>query len=309
MLALVDVATDDPNLLHLPRTQAGSHPQRLLLGLLGDYFLETSEPIPSSGLVSLLAEFGITSTGSRAALSRLSRRGLLTVTKSGRNTSYRLTPHAAVLLREDARRVMSFGEAGRQWSGTWTVVVFSVPEGRRRARPLLRARLRWLGFAPLYDGVWISPHPPTDDIDEVLGELEVTGSTVMVGKIMERAGGRSPLSAWDLDGLRGAYGDFIAEFSELRRRVASGDVGAAEGLVARTTVMDRWRQVPALDPELPAELLPNDWPRTAARALFLDVHDGLGMLAEMRVRQILRELAPQQAAIASHRSTTELTSG
>ncbi|MGH9046137.1 MAG: PaaX family transcriptional regulator C-terminal domain-containing protein, partial [Acidimicrobiales bacterium] len=96
---------------------------------------------------------------------------------------------------------------------------------------------------------------------------------------------------------------FVEEFAELRRRVADGDVGAAEGLVARTTIMDRWRNMPNLDPELPGELLPEDWPRDAARSLFVDVYDGLGALAEMRVRQILAEFSAPMSSLASHHTT------
>jgi phenylacetic acid degradation operon negative regulatory protein len=69
--------------------------------------------------------------------------------------------------------------------------------------------------------------------------------------------------------------------------------------------MDRWRNMPNLDPELPSELLPEDWPRDAARSLFVDVYDGLGALAEMRVRQILAEFSAPLSSIAAHH-TTEL---
>jgi phenylacetic acid degradation operon negative regulatory protein len=229
----------------------------------------------------------------------------LASSKSGRNTYYRLTPRAAALLLEGAEHILGFGAAERPWSGSWTIVAFSVPEDQRQARPVLRTRLRWLGFAPLYDGLWISPHPPTDDINGVLDELEIKASTVFVGEIRDRDGGNPPLSAWDLDELRRVYTDFISAFSELRRRVGHGDVGAAEGLVARTTIMDRWRNMPNLDPELPGELLPGDWPRDEARALFVDVYDGLGALAEMRVRQILAELSAPLSSIVAHH-TTEL---
>ncbi|MGH8996438.1 MAG: PaaX family transcriptional regulator [Acidimicrobiales bacterium] len=300
MAALVDDAASG---LHLPRTQAGSQPQHLLLTLLGDYFLDAADHIPSASLVSLLQEFGITSAGSRAALSRLSRRGLLSNAKTGRHTSYRLTEQAAAVLREASIHILRFGAVERAWSGRWTVVAFSVPEPERQSRPALRARLRWLGYAPLYDGVWISPHPPTDEVDRVLRELEIRASTVFVGEILERTGGSPPLSAWDLDQLRGVYTDFIAEFGLLRDRVSAGAVGAAEGLVARTTIMDRWRHMPNLDPELPNALLPGDWPRPAARRVFVDIYDGLGALAELRVRQILADFPGPAAPLASHHTS------
>lgn len=303
MLGLVEGANHDVSTVHLPRSQAGSQSQHLLLTLLGEYFLDSSEHLASAGLVSLLAEFGVTSTGARAALSRLSRRGLLASTKTGRHTSYRLTPRATTLLREEADYLFGFGLNQGHWSGRWTVVAFSVPEDQRQSRPALRARLRWFGFAPLYDGVWISPHPPTDEIDRVLEELEIHASTVFVGDIRDRVGSTPPLSAWDLGALRTVYADFIEKFVHLRRRVGGGDVGAAEALVARTTIMDRWRTIADLDPDLPSELLPKDWPQGAARSLFVEVHEGLGALAEMRVRQVLAELSGAGSTLVSQHNS------
>ncbi len=276
-------------LLQLPRSQVGSQPQHLLVTLLGDYFLDAPEFLPSGGLVSLLEEFAVTAAGARAALSRLARRGLLVGAKRGRHTAYRLAPGAAAVLRESARRAVEFGALERPWSGTWSIVSFSVPESKRQVRAALRARLRWLGFAPLYDGVWVSPHPPTDTLDEALSELGVDSASVFVG--VAREGGVPPLFAWDLEGLRAIYDDFIAEFADVRRRVGKGEVGAAEALVARTRVMDRWRAVPALDPDLPLELLGAGWPREHARALFIDVYVGLEAMATLRVRQVMAEHA------------------
>jgi phenylacetic acid degradation operon negative regulatory protein len=254
-----------------------------------------------------MGEFGITSAGSRAALSRLSRRGLLVSAKSGRNTSYALTDRAGDLLREGARHILGFGAVERSWDGNWTVVAFSVPEDQRQARPVLRTRLRWLGFAPLYDGFWITPHPPTADLDALLDELKVGASTVIVGRMLEREHSSHPLSAWDLDELRAVYTDFIEDFDELLGRVRSGEIGASEGLVVRATVMDRWRNMPNLDPELPCELLPADWPRQRARQTFVEIYNGLGALAEMRIRQILTEFSPELAKSATHHTTDPFT--
>ena len=64
-----------------------------------------------------------------------------------------------------------------------------------------------------------------------------------------------------------------------------------------------WRSFPALDPDLPGELLPADWPREQARQLFIATYDDLGPLAQRRVQQILARYAPDLARAATcHRS-------
>src|SRR3954468_7480959 len=161
-VSVLDPVTSDDLVddVDLPRAQAGAQPQHLVVTLFGDYWLGRSEHLPSAGLVALAGEFGVSPTSARAALSRLARRGLLTPSKSGRNTFYGLTGRAERVLRDGQARIMSFGRTpAEQWGGTWVIVVFSVPERRRDVRHALRTRLRWLGFASLYDGVWVSPRP------------------------------------------------------------------------------------------------------------------------------------------------------
>jgi phenylacetic acid degradation operon negative regulatory protein len=296
----------------LPRAQAGSQPQHLIVTLFGDYWLERPEHLPSAGLVALAGEFGVSATSARAALSRLARRGLLTSYKTGRNTFYGLTRRAERVLRRGQSRIMSFGSApSRPWDGRWVVVVFSVPEERRDVRHALRTRLRWLGFASLYDGVWVSPRPVAAESARVLRELGVEQATVLDSSALHPSTGLAghPLTAWDLDELRRIYESFVAEFAPVRARVRSGQVGAAEALVTRTAIMDIWRSFPALDPDLPPCMLPERWPRDEAREIFAHVYDALGPLAEFRFRQVLGDVSPELAELAHHVTTRSVTTG
>jgi phenylacetic acid degradation operon negative regulatory protein len=81
-------------------------------------------------------------------------------------------------------------------------------------------------------------------------------------------------------------------------------VGASEALVARTEIMNEWRNFPNLDPDLPPELLPRPWPRAEARRIFAEVYNGLGPLAQVRVRQVLAEQSPDLAELASFHTTS-----
>lgn len=303
-LVVDDGAAPEEQEVVLPRGQQGSAPQHLLLTLLGDYWYERTEHLPSAALVEVLAEFGISSAGTRAALSRLSRRGLLVSSKHARSTYYGLSERALGVLREGTRHILAFGSGDQPWNETWTLVAFSVPEPERDRRHRLRTRLRWLGLAPLYDGFWVSPRARPEDVLAALDELGVGMATVVTGTVTERpAGLGDPILAWDLEGLRKAYEDFVSRFASLQRRTRAGTVGAAEGLRARTEIMDAWRNMPNLDPELPSELLPPRWPRADARQLFVEVYDGLGPLAEMRIRQILSGYSESLAELATHHTS------
>jgi phenylacetic acid degradation operon negative regulatory protein len=67
--------------------------------------------------------------------------------------------------------------------------------------------------------------------------------------------------------------------------------------------MDEWRTFPGLDPDLPAELLPDGWPRASARELFIACYDLLGPLAALRVRQIITRYSPELAHRAAYHSS------
>jgi len=137
-------------------------PPRLLLTLLGDYWWQRTESLPSAAIVGLLAEFGVSDSAARAALSRLTRNGLLVTLRNGRRTYVQLSSRAADVLDDGARRIFSFGGRPSPWDGMWSLVAFSIPEEHRSARDELRKALRWLGFAPLYDGLWVSPRAYPD---------------------------------------------------------------------------------------------------------------------------------------------------
>ena len=306
-------------------------PPRLLLTLLGDYWWQRTESLPSAAIVGLLAEFGVSDSAARAALSRLTRNGLLVTSRSGRRTFVRLSQRAADVLDDGGRRIFSFGATPAPWDGMWSLVAFSIPEEHRSARDELRKELRWLGFAPLYDGLWVCPRDHAGDVMARLKHLGISTATafratalpaataagVVTAAGLVGAGGAAaadgaggalvtadiPARAWDLSGLRDRYQEFTEFAGLLRDQTVAGEITTADALVARTRVMNEWRAFPAMDPDLPYELLPPAWPRAAARDLFITCYDLLGPLAARRVRQIIARYSPELAGRAAYHSS------
>ena len=298
-------------------------PPRLLLTLLGDYWWQRTESLPSAAIVGLLAEFGVSDSAARAALSRLTRNGLLVTSRSGRRTFVRLSRRAADVLDDGGRRIFSFGATPAPWDGMWSLVAFSIPEEHRSARDELRKELRWLGFAPLYDGLWVCPRDHAGDVMARLKDLGISTATAFRatalpavtavgvsgdGAAADGAGSALvtadiPARAWDLSGLRDRYQEFTEFAGLLRDQTVAGEITTADALVARTRVMNEWRAFPAMDPDLPYELLPPAWPRAAARDLFITCYDLLGPLAARRVRQIIARYSPELAGRAAYHSS------
>src|SRR5690606_9699664 len=217
----------------------------LLTSLLGDFWYWRDEHIPSTALVRLLDEFGITVDGARAAMRRLAARGLLTVVRNGRTTAYGIPARTSEVIIERTHRMLTFGATAPAWDGQWTVVAFSVPEQDRDVRTALRARLRLLRFAALYDGVWVSPHDTGADARAVLDELGIATATVL--RSTEVPGGSaagSPRAAFDLEPLAKEYRGFAEHYEPLLAEVEAGRIGPADALRLRTRLRVDWRRFP-----------------------------------------------------------------
>jgi phenylacetic acid degradation operon negative regulatory protein len=289
----------------VPRTRRGS-PTSLLLTLLGDYWSERPEALPSAAIVSLLGDFGVSEAAARTALSRMVKHGLLSVSRAGRTTGYRPTPRSDAILRDTLQRIVSFGSAHREWDGSWNVVAIDEGGLPRSLRDAVRSRMEWLGFARLLEGVWLSPWDShTAALDE-LAKLGVEEVTTLAARVPdELPGRRRPEGAWDLVQLDREYRAFLAGARRLQEALADGAVGAGAALVHRTELTDEWIALIGSDPDLPHELLPADWPRAEAREAFLDTHEALGERAISRVTETVAAVDPTLADLVVRRSFRE----
>jgi phenylacetic acid degradation operon negative regulatory protein len=278
---------DEAGAVRLPRWQAGNAPQGLAVTLLADYTLSTRASLPSAAIVALLAEAGVSHAGARAAISRLARRGVLEGSRQGRNSSYRLADGAALVLSTGGRTIVSWADS-TVWDQQWTLIAFSLPRDEVVARRELRSRLRWLGYAPLYDGLWISPRQLTEHTRTRLARLAFGTMTVFRARHVDLDStiGRDPIDAWDTTAIAEQYDAFIRQWNPLPPRMNAAGITGAEAVRARTEVMDSYRRLPILDPQLPSQLLPPDWPREPARRLFAEVYDGLAVPAQDYVRAV-----------------------
>lgn len=86
----------------------------------------------------------------RTSVNALIERGLLKRTSDG----IQLTD----LGRQYIDRKLARPIRPRKWDGKWRIVIFDVPERRRRARDVLRGTLNRIGFYKLQASVWVYPY-------------------------------------------------------------------------------------------------------------------------------------------------------
>jgi phenylacetic acid degradation operon negative regulatory protein len=280
--------------------------QSLVRTLLGDYtWADAGEPIPAGVFTRVMAEFGISDMAARLALERVAGHGFLQREKQGRAVLYRLSAWALAKHQERFARLLGTDTKPAPWDGKWTLVLASVPEAQRELRAQLRTRLLAARFARLYDAAWLRPGAAAVQtaraVLESLGPLDALQATVLCARHEAGFGGRNPLEAYDLNTVASHYADFIQQYGPLVKRAREGQVPSSDALVRRTQLMDAWRSAVRSDPALPVELLPANFPRESARALFVEAYDLLGPPAADQLRRLVASVRPEIAPRIHHR--------
>jgi len=249
-----------------------------MLTLYGDYIRFRGKEIGIGSLIKLLGNFDLSERSIRSAVSRMCRAGLLKVRRSGGKSYYSLTNEGLQMLKEGEHRIFERKENG--WDGNWNVVVYYIPEEQREVRDALRQELTWMGYAPLSTATWISPRDLSKQVEELVEKLKIKDFVqIFRAKHLGFGNPKAIISrGWDLARIHKGYASFIAEhrakLNELRKRIQNGNnIDASELFTERFKLIHEYRRLPYFDPDLPAELLPKDWLRAQASALFYEYHD------------------------------------
>ncbi len=96
------------------------------------------------------------------------RAGLITRSEAG----YVLTKKGELALRRLEMRDYRFRKPKR-WDGKWRVLMFDIPEKRKKTRDKIRLVLFEIGFARLQDSVWVYPYDCEDIIALIKSDLHV----------------------------------------------------------------------------------------------------------------------------------------
>lgn len=279
---------------YLPRDIGSDSAQRSIMTLLGELWPAGEAPwVPSAAIVELTSALGCSEVAARGALSRMQRKGALSMSREGRRTLYKLDDEVSKSIPVSELVTLGFGSGDHEWDGEWTVVVYSLPESQRERRPVVREWLRWLGFGPIRDGVWVSPRSDFELTKRVVANLLPEDGVLM--RCTDLLGTVDYEEVWSLSEVRSSYNAFIDEFQKYVFALREGTISPIEGLQLWFNVLAKWRAFPAIDPDLPRGALPPDWPQREARRLFVTIYDESALLAELAVRSILEKYSPEAA--------------
>src|SRR3954462_3784671 len=240
-------------------------PRHLILSLFGLYAREEGNWLSVRSLIALMADLDVDPAATRSSVSRLKKRGVLEPARIDEQAGYALSDGALAVLREGDARIWSRPRASVD--DGWLVVVFSVPEAERGKRHELRSLLTRLGFGTAAPGVWVAPGTAYDETLAALDRAGLTSYTELFRGDYLGAGSAQARGAqgWDLPAIAALYDEFVAGHQGLTL-VRSPD--PARAFTAYVPMLTAWRRLPYLDPGIPLELLPSDWPGAHAEDLF-----------------------------------------
>lgn len=264
----------------LPPDRAGS-PSSLIVTFAGCYLRQIGGWIAVADLIRLLALVDVPAPAVRQSVLRLKSRGFLAADRRGTAAGYALTEAGRADLEPGDRRIFRYGRA--DLGDGWVLAVFSVPESHRHHRHHLRSQLGWLGFGTVGSGVWAAPAALAEPARALLKSDGLDGYVTWF-----HARALDPVDVstwWDLDGLRTQYRAFLHRWAPAKDRAVTKPTGAA-AFADYLRLVDDWRLFPRIDPGLPAELLPPDWPGPAAWQAFSTLRErwadaGLSYLREV----------------------------
>ena len=196
--------------------------------------------LPANRLVRIGALFGIAEGTVRVALSRMTAAGELRREDNNYGLTDRLTDRQR---RQDASR----WPRTSVWDGEWQMVAVTAPRRSRAERETFRRDMRAQQLAELREGLWLRPNN--------LVERSVVSSEGCEQFTARPAADPTELAArlWDL-----------ADWSDRAQALCEAMRDSFEISAAFTVSAAVFRHL-LIDPVLPPELLPTDWPGDALR--------------------------------------------
>ncbi len=213
--------------------------------------------IPGRILFRLLADLGLSEVASRSLVLRMRRESWLESERTGREARYRLSP---AILAAQARIESQLRGRRPEWTGAFSGILHETPEESRAFRDTLRRTAVLLGYATLRPGLLIAASDRWAELTDLLPTPPAGAQLLHIEVRLDAADSRDVSARlWHLDALAGQYRSVLAESQALTAKAREHSPGAAAFRAFAAATLPIY-DVTTHDPDLPAELLPADWP-------------------------------------------------
>jgi phenylacetic acid degradation operon negative regulatory protein len=234
----------------------------LVLHVMGEAASLAGGQVWLSSLIELLAPFGVNQRLVRTCVFRLIQQGALYSVRHGRRSACGIAAPVQVPLAPPPA-----------WQNDWTLVMGVTGQLSISESAALRDQLWGSGYRLIAPGVLARPGGAAADLASALEQLGLERKlwvchTTELHGINQRPLAELVQQAWDLPAASAAYQQVIERYAPLLTRlIGPAQLTPRQAFVLRTLSQLAWRRAECHDPQLPAQLLPSNWPRARAAAL------------------------------------------
>ena len=121
---------------------------------------------------------------SKSVLSRLKRRGEIEFVERDGGKYVRLTEHGTRILAIEQQKTALAKGNPRKWDHRYRLVMFDVPEKRKKIREQLRFQMQDVGFLRIQDSAWLYPYDCEEFVALLKADLHI-GRDVLYAVVEE----------------------------------------------------------------------------------------------------------------------------
>lgn len=256
------------------------------IGLVPFVFGLAGRPeLPGVVLNRVLTELGLTPAAAKTMLARMRNRGQLTTRRTGRGSWYRL----AGAFERSFHRIRSGRTAEPvAWEGWFHALLYQVPETERPFRDLLRRNALLVGYGLLQQGVLIATADHTAALAATLSRKPPSATVYHAELRLNLADARTVAAqAWTLHEVDHVLREHCRQLETELAAVPPKVDPTAHTLRRLAEIVNAPMIDTLLAPNLPAELLPADWPATRLFQLIGKVHEHYMPPARAYIEELL----------------------
>lgn len=275
------------------REAANKRSGSVLISLMGDFIVPHGGAVALGSLVEAGALTGISEQTIRSSVNRLVADGWLTTEAMGRRSICRFSESGHKRFNISANRI--YQNANDQWSGEWHIVVANQSSQEPDQYQQHVRDLQWSGFGKASDNVFLRPKLSEGSVccDGELHEAIQRSMVCFFGRTAPCLPKESISDliqrAWDMPSLVSRYQVFVDRYEGLLAALWKNPrLPGVEAFAIRTFLIHDFRRIRLLDPQLPLELLPDNW--IGSRALYVahELYDLLMPSSEQYVMEFMQ---------------------
>lgn len=203
-----------------------------------------------------------------SSLGRLVNRGWVQKNTKRQQTVYSISSHGVHELNRTLDCIKN--DESTTWDKRWHLVVFDIPESKRKLRDNFRNFLRENCYGKLTSSVWISPWDKTEEIKRFQKRQNLNDNVFHIRTEAIEDNYQSMIFArqsWDWKKIEQQYRDFI----NLAQHELNNLPNNAHQRFQAKQLVFRYAEVLKLDPQLPIDITPNGLIWRKARDLYIKI--------------------------------------